>query len=610
MANPFDRFDAPAGNPFDRFDRKAPKKKGVAEDTAKSFGSGLVRGVVGAGEMAELLFNPGARIGRTITGAPTPQQEAEKIGGGYQPQGLLGKYAQAVGEFAPGALMPGGLLARAANVIFPAVASETAGQGAQALGAGPKTEAAARFAGALVGGGVAGIRANARTPQAIEASAARKTQAQAPQDAARMAGRAQERRALNVPVTGIDVLDEAGLGVVRAASSRMTPARTAVQEFAGARANDLPNRMSGQARAHLSADPRTPQAIANDLGAARGQQAAQEFGAVRGDLVPVTPEARSALGTELGLRAIREAAMRERDPQARQFLLDLPNLLASNPNANATVGAMDRISRVLNSSGQSAARAGDNDLAATYSTLGGDIRDAARSVSPGYGQALDNFGAESRIMAAAERGEDFLARNTDDFVADIAALGPQGLPVARATARRAVERASGENVSAAPGVARRIATAPEQQARTRAILPEDAAQAFERSMALEAENVGNAQFVAPRTGSPTQGRQQDVSEMAGDMADDAVNVMQAGSKPIKAWQSAMRLLSGQGLNRREAEALSLMAIDPNRADEFMALLQNRVGPNRAAQLARTLGVATPALLTTGAAPTEDPGYRY
>jgi len=90
-----------------------------------------------------------ARVIEHIQGAPI-----------YEPQTQGGRYAQAIGEFAPNALIPGGLAARAARVLVPAAASETAGE----LTAGTPFEGPARFAGALVGGigTEAGIGALAR----------------------------------------------------------------------------------------------------------------------------------------------------------------------------------------------------------------------------------------------------------------------------------------------------------------------------------------------------------------------------------------------------------------------------------------------------------------
>lgn len=61
------------------------------------------------------------------------------------------KYARTIGQFAPAALAPGSALQRTANVVVPAVASETAGMATE----GTSAEPVARLVGGLVGGRLA-----------------------------------------------------------------------------------------------------------------------------------------------------------------------------------------------------------------------------------------------------------------------------------------------------------------------------------------------------------------------------------------------------------------------------------------------------------------------
>lgn len=82
------------------------------------------------------------------TGSQINEDVSRPFGGYYEPQTTAGQYAQTIASFAPNALMPGSAVARAARVVVPGVASETAGQ----LTKGKKYEGAARAAGALVGG--------------------------------------------------------------------------------------------------------------------------------------------------------------------------------------------------------------------------------------------------------------------------------------------------------------------------------------------------------------------------------------------------------------------------------------------------------------------------
>lgn len=99
------------------------------------------------GNVAKVLTGPGSK---EVTEAITPY-----TGEFYKPQTTPGQYASTIAEFAPGALLPVGAagklpqaVARAGNVVFPAVGSETAGQAFEGTG----YEGPARMMGSVLGG--------------------------------------------------------------------------------------------------------------------------------------------------------------------------------------------------------------------------------------------------------------------------------------------------------------------------------------------------------------------------------------------------------------------------------------------------------------------------
>lgn len=596
----------------------ASQRPNTAKDVAKSYGTGVGQGAASMagmrGDVAEMrrrmapvVDNPlsraiaaGTAVADRFMFGPTSNALGRAFN--YEPQTEAGKVARTAGQMTPNALAPGGPVSRVASVLLPTAGSEGLGRLADNYTDNALVRQGARVVGAVAGGLASGLRVGRRPQATVDQRAAQKMAAQARQDPAQMQARVAERRAAGLQPTMTDAVDEAGRGVVRAAASRMTPARTRAQGFAEQRAVDLPRRMSTQARNHLSPDSRTPREIGGELARNRGAQANQQYGAVRNDVIDMPPQTVQALRTEFGREAIREAARGERDPNIRAALNRLADAALDDPSTQITVGMADSISRALY--GQARGTTNPN-LRSILTGLADDVRNPARQASPGYGQAVDDFAQESRLIEAAERGEDYLARDTDNFVADVQSYGPEGLPVARATARRAIERASGENVSAAPGVARRIATAPEVQARTRALLPEQEAQAFERAMALEEEAVQSARYIAPNTGSPTQGRGQDAAQVAGEVAELGAGV--TSMNPVATFIAGAKLfLRGQRLSDREAEALVNMAIDPARTDEALRLLTTRLGPQRAQAFLRALQRGTPpALLAGGAAGSQE-----
>lgn len=166
----------------------------TAMDMLKSAGTGLAKGVMGLGgavgdvqQMAGGIVGWGAnKLGASpetqemasgiasrmaVPGfamqAPTSgqiQQTAEGFTGPmYQPKTTAGEYSQTIGEFAPGAVMgPGGVARKAALAVVPAVASETAGQVAQSYM--PSAEPLARVGGALLGGSISSLPGRGQNP--------------------------------------------------------------------------------------------------------------------------------------------------------------------------------------------------------------------------------------------------------------------------------------------------------------------------------------------------------------------------------------------------------------------------------------------------------------
>ena len=152
---------------------------GLVGDVNKTQGSivGWLSTKLGASPETAAKISEAARRTSFMPMAPTTEElrggTTAVVGEPYQPQTVPGEYARTVGEFAPGMLIPGqgGLVARAANAIVPALTSETAGQ----LTKGTAAEPYARLAGGLAGGAaVAGSRA------ILDARAARNSLAPAP----------------------------------------------------------------------------------------------------------------------------------------------------------------------------------------------------------------------------------------------------------------------------------------------------------------------------------------------------------------------------------------------------------------------------------------------
>mgnify|MGYP000146114932 CR=1 FL=1 len=161
------RQDKASSLSFDDLIVGAKRKVGAVEDATRSFVSGARKGVSGIADNL-LLASPVGQTANALTwaagmadtmrtghlkppAAPIAPFTQNALRDGYKPQTTGGRYAEAIGENLPNALVPGGLVRRAANVVLPAVASQGAADVAHAAGAGPGLETAARVAGAAGG---------------------------------------------------------------------------------------------------------------------------------------------------------------------------------------------------------------------------------------------------------------------------------------------------------------------------------------------------------------------------------------------------------------------------------------------------------------------------
>jgi hypothetical protein len=154
-------------------------------DMAKSLGSGFARGATSLADMpsdivqgglgmveratgydipewverGSVAFLPGG-MNRAISGESSTEALTRELPSvmGYKSKTTPGKYAGTVGEFLPGAIAgPSGIVRNVVTQgVIPALASETAGQ----MTEGSAYEPYARFAGALLGGGLANTGEN------------------------------------------------------------------------------------------------------------------------------------------------------------------------------------------------------------------------------------------------------------------------------------------------------------------------------------------------------------------------------------------------------------------------------------------------------------------
>lgn len=249
MAGPWEKYATPAApsGPWSKYGTTKPEAPSVVEDVAKSGGSGLVRGVTGLmglpSAAASWLSSTSDFLAEKITGEPVPEKykrntvadalstdtlnrvvdrAADAPVTSYKPQTTVGEYARTIGEFASGAAVPGGLASRAANVLVPAIASETAGQ----LTEGSAIEPYARAGGAIVGGIGTAMASRPSTAQGAIREAAGTIDDATLARAGQMMNEATQR---GVPLTWPEALAQVG------APSRLNDVQRVVEGSGGMR---------------------------------------------------------------------------------------------------------------------------------------------------------------------------------------------------------------------------------------------------------------------------------------------------------------------------------------------------------------------------------------
>lgn len=407
-----------------------------AEDIGKSAVSGVSAGVAGLvglpadiGRGAQWVVNQGQSY---VQGRPIEEIEAEndknalisretledfggqalqkKYGYDYKPQTTAGEYAHTIGEFAPNALIPGGMAARAGQVLAPALASETAGQ----ITKGGPFEGAARFAGALAGGIGASLASR-------PATAARALQEQLPDGVTpQMVDQAEalmgQARQQGIDLAWPEALSQVAQRPVLTNTMRSLEAapQTEAQmgEFFARRPQQVEQSARGQFDQFAPVNP-APSTIGRQVGqAAEGEvtDLRQAINATsqpfydRASLAPIPAadmaRVRAVPGYDIARRAI------ERDPQLRRYVQGLPE---------NSVGYVNEIKKYLDQAAENAA--GPMNAQRNMQRSSGFGQDATLMRQTGIRNSADY---ETALAIQQQGREQFLQPLLDGYIGKLA----------------------------------------------------------------------------------------------------------------------------------------------------------------------------------------------
>lgn len=340
----------------------------------------------------------------------SPEAIHQRSGLAYKSKTLPGEYAQTIGEFAPNALIPGGAVARAGQVLAPALASETAGQ----LTKGGPLEGVARFAGALAGGIGAGIASR-------PATAARAIQEQMPAGVTpQMVDQAEalmtQARQQGIDLAWPEALSQAAHRPVLTDTMRHLEAapQTSAQmgEFFARRPQQVEQGARGQFDQFAPVNP-APSTIGRQVGQAAEGEIADTRQAInaasqpfydRASLTPISAadmaRVRAVPGYDIARRAIAN------DPQLSRYVQGLPE---------NSVGYVNEIKKYLDQAAENAA--GPMNAQRNMQRSAGFGQDATLMRQTGIRNSADY---ETALAIQQQGREQFLQPLLDGYIGKLA----------------------------------------------------------------------------------------------------------------------------------------------------------------------------------------------
>ena len=531
---------------------------------------------------------------------------AAEIGGGLLTGGVGGARAAgtAIGrkvlEKAGTAGLAAGIGA-AEGAIAGVGSGETAGErlagGAVGATLGGALGAAAPAAIGAVKAGVGRVRSGVSNKAAQEAADLKALQSieeggMSPEDVLRGL---DETRASGVTDAMIpDIAGDATRGLARGASTVSGEGRVIAQKALDERAANMGDEIANDVGSVLAGGRSASEAL-DEIATRQAANAGNDYDAAFNvDGAPVTVPVTDKLRNLLPLPAFDEA-VEQADQLARVDRVGLPSakdLIDGKKIDDLSIKELHYIKMGLDEvlglgkRGQSRTSIGrglERGLKNARAELIEIIDDASPQIDgeSAYKTARNKFAGDARLREAIEDGEGFFRMKPDELEAKVGKMSDSEKEAFRIGVAQAV-RNSVDSTADLADAGKKIFGNKKQRKLLRAAFPDDKTfEAFEKRMEARIEQVITRGY-APRSGSPTAVRDQDVSNLS--ETADAVTSMLMGN-PLPAARSALGQVTDRAsTSGRVGRALSqdLFSTDPAAQREFLERLARR----RAAEQAR------------------------
>ena len=390
-----------------------------------------------------------------------------------------------------------------------------------------------------------------------------------------------------------DIAGDATRGLARGASTVASKGRVIAQKALDERAANLGDEIANDVGNVLAGGKSASEAL-DEIATRQAANAGNDYDAAFNvDGAPVTVEVTDKLKNLLTLPAFDEA-VEQADQLARVDRVGLPSakdLIDGKKIDDLSIRELHYIKMGLDEvlglgkRGQSRTSIGrglERGLKNARAELIEIIDDASPQIDgeSAYKTARNKFAGDARLREAIEDGEGFFRMKPDELEAKVGKMSDSEKEAFRIGVAQAV-RNSVDSTADLADAGKKIFGNKKQRKLLRAAFPDDETfEAFEKRMEARIEQVITRGY-APRSGSPTALRDQDVSNLT--QTADAVSSMLMGN-PLPAGRSLLERVTARGRSGRVAETLSedLFSTDAAAQREFLERLARR----RAAEQAR------------------------
>lgn len=322
------------------------------------------------------------------------------------------------------------------------------------------------------------------------------------------------------------------------------------------------------ARTRQMTGERRPAAeVAAQMRKDRGNLATEQYREPYQTQVPVSPQAREVLTDAPGKAALRQARADALERRDAAQVREIDALLAaepepagvyewSRPPPETVSGAtLDRTQIAMRERADRLAGTGKNARA-------GGARDRRAVINrdldaaPHLAEARNVYRQASQQIEGVEKvGPQVMSAVPDEYASDVARLGPGARPAVQVGAARTIEETVGRPPEGATGVLNRIGTSTNTGRNLETTFGEGPAADYRQSINQMRQQVENARFINPNTGSQTGGRLADQS-LVESALETAVAMKTGGLSRIVNLLAAVK----RGATLTEAERAELVRI--------------------------------------------------